>query len=103
MQAHYSKADVQPVSAQPDGAGSLVITYSVKPETEYYSKGVNYSADGTALKVVIDRCRINTRCTPMAESELPLDSSWKARVKLPWQPDQTVVLVSRDGEQQIYP
>lgn len=102
MRAHYSKSDVQPISAQPDGQGALVISYTVKPETEYYSKGINYAADGGVLKVYVDRCRIRGECRPMVESDVPLDASWKARVRLPWQ-GEPVILVSSDGEQQLYP
>ena len=101
MKPHYSKAVVQPVVVERK-ADSVIIRYQVFPESVFFSKGVNYEVVDGVLKVYIDRCNINETCKPMAETTVPLDAKWEARVSIPYRGEK-VVLVHTDAQEQIYP
>ena len=76
--------------------------YQVKPESIYYSDGVNFEQVGDVLHVVIDRCPVDSTCSPMASSVIPLDDRWQVEVHLPFRGSR-VVVKHADGETQIYP
>lgn len=101
MKPHYSKAVVQPVVVEKNPE-NVTISYHVFPESVYFSKGVNYEVVDDVLKVYIDRCNINETCKPMAETTVPLDAKWEARVSIPYRGEK-VVLVHTDSQEQIYP
>ena len=102
MKSAYPKASVQPVVVELPAANELTVTYQVPPESVMYSKGVDYSVDQGQLRVVIVRCHIKDKCTPMATSVIPLDGRWQAKVKLPYHGEK-VIMVYNDSEEQVYP
>lgn len=102
MKPYYAQSDVSPVTARKLDDGHLIVEYKVFPETRFFSSGLNYQVNGDLLQVFIDRCEVGKECSPMAKSEVPLDSQWKAEVRIPYRGER-VVVVHADGEQQIYP
>lgn len=102
MKADYPQDSVQPIQVQKTGDHELTITYTVPMETAFWSEGVDYSHEDGRLKVYIRRCELNMACTPMVKSDIPLDDRWSARVRVPYQGGE-VVMVHADGEQHIYP
>lgn len=102
MNAQYSRSSVEPVQAEKRGDGELALRYRILPESQFYSKGVDYREEGDTLKVVILRCGAGQPCEPMAVNVLPADDAWQAEVHLPYRGGK-VVVVHADGEQQVFP
>jgi hypothetical protein len=102
MKAQYSRSSVEPVQATQRPDGQLALRYRILPESQFYSKGVDFREHDGTLQVFIKRCGIDEACAPMAPNVLPADDSWQAEVHLPYR-GGTVVVVHADGEQQVYP
>lgn len=102
MKAQYSRSSVEPVQASKLDDSQIALRYRILPESQFYSKGVDYSREGDTLRVFIKRCGVSETCKPMADNTLPSDNSWQAEVHLPYQGEK-VVVVHADGEQQVYP
>ena len=102
MNPVYLKSMVEPIRVERRAENEIAIVYSVRPESSYYSGGVNYERVDDTLRIVIGRCAVGESCTPMAKSVIPLDDRWQAEVHLPYDGTR-VVVVHLDGETQIYP
>jgi len=98
----YTREMVEPIVIERRSDTEITLRYRVRPESGYYSGGVNYEQVGNDLRVVIDRCAVGSDCSPMAKSEIPLDDRWQAEVRLPLQ-GQRVVVEHADDDVQIYP
>ncbi len=102
MKAQYSQSSVAPVQATKLDDGQLALRYRILPESQFYSKGVDYREDGDTLRIFIKRCGTREDCAPMATNVLPADDRWQAEVRLPYRGGKVVVMHA-DGEQQVYP
>lgn len=102
MKAQYSRSSVEPVEVQKRGDDEIALRYRILPESQFYSKGVDYREEGDTLKVVILRCGTGQPCRPRAANVLPAEDIWQAEVHLPYRGGR-VVVVHADGEQQVFP
>ncbi|MDR7193300.1 hypothetical protein [Luteimonas terrae] len=93
---------VEPISVQRLSDGEIALRYRVRPESLYYSGGVDFERVGDALRVVITKCAVGATCAPMAKSVIALDNSWQAEVHLPYN-GARVIVAHTDGETQVYP
>ncbi|MEG2803096.1 hypothetical protein [Stenotrophomonas sp.] len=98
----YPQSMVEPVSVEKRSATEIAVRYKVRPETRHYAGGVDFERVGDALRIVIKRCTVGSACAPMAKSVIPLDDRWQGEVHLPFDAAR-VVMVSADGERQVYP
>ncbi len=102
MKAYYPKSSLQPVTVQNLSEGELGIGYLVPPESMYYASGVNYEATADTLRVVMDRCAIDSACEIMVKRSTPLPEYRVARVRPPYA-RQMVTVLYPDGEEQVFP
>lgn len=66
MKAQYSRSSVEPVQATQRPDGQLALRYRILPESQFYSKGVDFREHDGTLQVFIKRCGIDEACAPMA-------------------------------------
>lgn len=102
MKAQYSQSSVAPVQASKLDEAHLALRYRILPESQFYSKGVDYREEGDTLKVFIKRCGVRETCEPMAANVLSPSDAWQAEVHLPYR-GGAVIVVHADGEQQVFP
>ena len=102
MKAYYTKSSLQPVTVEKLSEGELAIGYLVPPESMYYASGVNYEATADTLRLVMDRCAIDSACETMVKRPTPLPEDRVARVRLPYAGQKVTVLYA-DGEEQVFP
>lgn len=98
----YSRSMVEPVMVEKRSDSEISVRYKVHPESSHYSGGVDFKRVGDVLRIVIGRCAVGSKCEPMAKSVIPLDDSWQAEVRLPYDGGRVVVMHT-DGETQIHP
>lgn len=102
MKPVYSQSMVEPVTVRKRSDTEISVRYKVRPESGHYSGGVDFERVGDAVRIVIGRCAVGSKCEPMAKSVIPLDDSWHAEVHLPFD-GARVFVVHADGEKQVYP
>ena len=101
MKSHYPKDWVESVEVSKVSSDELKLRFFVPAESLYYAAGVNYEAQGDALRVAIERCNINEPCSPMVKRAMPIPQDQIAELRLPYA--GKVILVHADQEEQIYP
>jgi len=97
----YSKAAIVDLTARAEG-DQLNVRYRYPMESMFYSAGVNVERDDGLIKLVIVRCNIDGRCAPDVPSRLARPNNFQVEVSIPYRGER-VVVVHRDGEQQIAP
>ena len=102
MNPVYSQSMVESVTVEKRSDTEISFRYKVRPESSHYSGGVDFERVGDALRIVIGRCAVGSKCEPMAKSVIPLDDTWQAEVHLPYD-GARVIVVHADGEKQVYP
>lgn len=102
MHADYKKEAVTPVRLSTPADGKLKISYSMPPESLYYSPGVDFKVEGDDLRIAIRRCGIKETCNVMAKAPMPPAEALRPEVSVPYS-GQRVIMVYADGEEQVYP
>lgn len=102
MKPEYSRAAIRDLSTEVQN-GQLAVRYKYPMESMYYSGGVNVMRESGVIKLVIARCKVKGECKPDISDRLSELGRFEAEVMIPYQEGEQVIMVYKDGEQQIVP
>ncbi len=98
----YSRSSLEPVVATQVSEYTLQIQFEEPAESMFYAGGISYIVQGDTMKIVIDRCRINTSCDTMLRPHIEPGPPRPALQNIPLLAPR-VVMMFADGEDQIFP
>lgn len=98
----YSRSSLEPVVATQVSEYTLQIQFEEPAESMFYAGGISYIVQGDTMKIVIDRCRINTSCDTMLRRHIEPGPPRPALQNIPLLAPR-VVMMFADGEAQIFP
>lgn len=102
MKPSYSKSSVEPVVVTRVSDSTLRVQFEETAESMFYAGGISYAVEGEVMKVVIDRCRINTECITMLRRHIEPGPPQPAVQDIPLLAPRVVMLFA-DGEERVFP
>ena len=102
MKPSYSRSSLAPVVATKMSDSTLALQFNDPLESMFYAGGISYAVEDDVMRIVVDRCRISTGCTTMLPLHIVPGPARPASQEIPLLAPR-VVMVFKDGEDQIFP